>query len=148
MLNGSTAGSYWQRSDRFDMAMDLSAGKRGLAALGDVIVHWISHLLAVDVAIEPLTAVHDVSLCWYVGLDSEATRIGDAVWNGSDIDSNSWSRLVGLYRLTFRDPLDMIERIRGEPVYLLAAMAVDEVLRLKPQNLVGGLPHVSGECVN
>jgi hypothetical protein len=148
MLNDSTAGSYWQRSDRFDMAMDLSAGKRGLAALGDVIVHWISHLLAVDVAIEPLTAVHDVSLCWYVGLDSEATRIGDAVWNGSDIDSNSWSRLVGLYRLTFRDPLDMIERIRGEPVYLLAAMAVDEVLRLKPQNLVGGLPHVSRECVN
>jgi hypothetical protein len=42
----------------------------------------------------------------------------------------------------------MIERIRGEPVYLLAAMAVDEILRLKPQNLVGGLPLVSRECVN
>jgi Family of unknown function (DUF6352) len=148
MLNDSTAGSYWQRSDRFDMAIDLMAGRRGSAALGDVIVHWISHLLAVDVAIEPLTAVHDISLCWYVGLDSEATRIGDAVWNGSDIDNNSWSRLIGLYQLTFRDPLDMIERVRGEPVYLLAATAVDETLRLKPQNLVGGLPLVSRECVN
>jgi hypothetical protein len=130
------------------MAIDLTVGRRGLAALGDVIVLWISHLLAVDVAIEPLTAVHDISLCWYVGLDSEATRIGDAVWNGSDIDSNSWSRLIGLYRLTFRDPLDMIEKVRGEPVYLLAAMTVDEILRLKPQNLVGGLPLVSRECVN
>jgi hypothetical protein len=148
MLNDATAGSYWQRSDRFDMALDLTAWRRGLDALGDVIVHWISHLLAVDVAIEPLTAAHDVPLCWYVGLDSEATRIGDAIWNGSDIDNNSWSRLIGLYRLTFRDPLDMIERVRGEPVYLLAAMAADQILRLKPQNLVEGLPLVSRECVN
>ena len=37
MLNDATAGSYWQRSDRFDMALDLTAGQRGLAALGDVI---------------------------------------------------------------------------------------------------------------
>jgi hypothetical protein len=146
MLNDATAGSYWQRSDRFDMTIDLTVGRRGLVVLGDVIVHWISHLLAVDGAIEPLTAVNDVSLCWYVGLDSEATRIGDAIWNGSDIDSKSWSRPIGLYRLKFRDPLDMIERVRGEPVYLLAAMAADQILRLKPQNLVGGLPLVSGSA--
>jgi len=34
----------------------------------------------------------------------------------------------------------MIEKIRGEPVYLLAAITADEVLHLKPQNLVTGLP--------
>ena len=30
--------------------------------------------------------------------------------------------------------------MRGEPVYLIAAMDSDKVLRLKPQNLVTGLP--------
>jgi hypothetical protein len=75
-----------------------------------------------------------------VGLDSEATRIGDTLWSGSDLDEDTRSRLVGLFRLTFRNPEDMIEKIRGEPVYLLAAMTADEVLHLKPQNLVTGLP--------
>ena len=34
----------------------------------------------------------------------------------------------------------MIEKVRGEPVYLILAMTADKLLRLKPQNLVTGLP--------
>jgi hypothetical protein len=30
--------------------------------------------------------------------------------------------------------------VRGEPIYLMTAMTTDKVLRLKPQNLVTGLP--------
>ena len=56
--------------------------------------------------------------------------------------------LVGLFRLTFLNPEDMIETVRGEPVYLLMAMASDEVLRLKPQNLVTGMPIRDEEAVN
>ena len=37
VLNDDNAASYWERSDRFDMALDLTAGRRGLAALGEVI---------------------------------------------------------------------------------------------------------------
>jgi hypothetical protein len=147
-LNDAIAASYWERSDRFDMALDLTAGKRGLVALGDVVRRWLSHLLAVEVAVEPLSELRNAPLPWYVGLDSEATRIGDDIWNGSDLDEQTRSRLVGLFRLTFRDPLDMIERVRGEPVYLLAAMKSDEVLHLKPQNLVTGLPIRHREMVN
>jgi hypothetical protein len=58
------------------------------------------------------------------------------------------AQLVGLFRLTFRDPADMAEKVRGEPVYLLLAMAPDEVLRLKPQNLVTGLPIRHEETVH
>lgn len=36
VLSDATAGDYWERSDRFDMALDLTAGSRGLGALGDV----------------------------------------------------------------------------------------------------------------
>jgi hypothetical protein len=42
----------------------------------------------------------------------------------------------------------MIERVRGEEVYLLAAMTAGDVLHLKPQNLVTGLPIRHGEMVN
>jgi hypothetical protein len=83
-----------------------------------------------------------------VGLSSDATRIGDAIWNGGDFSDAMRAQLVGLFRLTFREPADMIERVRGEPVYLLVAMAPDEVLRLKPQNLVTGLPIRDEEAVN
>jgi hypothetical protein len=148
MLNDSTAGSYRERSDRFDMALDLTAGQRGLAALGDVITRWLAHLLAINVVVEPLSELRSATLSWYVGLDSEATRIGDTLWNGSGLDDETRSRLVGLFRLTFRNPEDMIEKLRGEPVYLLAAMTADDVWQLKPQNLVTGLPIRYGEMVN
>jgi uncharacterized protein DUF6352 len=148
MLNDATAASYRERSDRFDMALDLTAGQRGSIALGEVLTRWLAHLLAVDVAIEPLAELRDAPLSWYVGLDSEATRIGDAIWNGGELDDVMRARLIGLYRLTFRKPSDMIEKVRGEPVYLLAAMTADEVLRLKPQNLVTGLPIRQEEAVN
>jgi hypothetical protein len=148
VLSDVTAAGYWERSDRFDMALDLTTGQRGLAALGDVATRWLSHLLAVDVTIEPLTELRDAPLTWYVGLDFDATHIGDAIWNGNDIDDTMRKELVGLYRLTFRDLSDMIEKVRGEPVYLLAAMTADEMLRLKPQNLVTGLPVLCEEAVN
>ncbi len=145
MLNDITANSYWARSDRFDMALDLTGG---IAALGEVVKRWLAHLLAIDVAIEPVTQLRNAPISWYVGLDAEATRIGDALWNGSELDEETRSRLIGLFRLTFRNPKDMIERVRGEPVYLLAAMTSDDVLHLKPQNLVMGLPIRRGETVN
>ncbi len=140
VLNESNGGAYWERSDRFDFALDLTAGRRGLAALGEVIVHWIRHLLAVETEIEPLTAVREVNLTWYVGLDADATRIGDALWRGEVLDDFSQASIVGLYRLTFRDPHIMLDDLKGDPVYLILAMNADRILRLKPQNLVSGLP--------
>jgi hypothetical protein len=148
MLSDATAGSYWQRSDRFDMALDLTVGQRGLVALGDAIRRWLRHLLAIDVAIEPLAELHQARLSWYVGLSSDATHIGDTIWNGGDLDDAMRARLVGLFRLVFRDPADMTEKVRGEPVYILVAMAPDGVLRLKPQNLLTGLPIRHEEAVN
>ena len=56
--------------------------------------------------------------------------------------------MIGLLQLSFRDPADMIEKVRGEPVHLLLAMTTDEVLRIKPQNLLMGLPVRDMEAVN
>jgi len=140
VLSDENARSYWQQSDRFDLALDLTAGRRGLAALGIVAERWIAHLLGVKVSIEPLMEVRDVPFTWYVGLDAEATRLGDALWKGDELADADRSRMVGLYQLTFADASEVVDKLRGEPVYVIAAMTSDKVLRLKPQNLITGLP--------
>lgn len=140
IINEDNADHYFEHSDQFHMAIDLTAGRRGLAALGAVIERWVKHLLSVEVEVEPLTEVRDVTLTWYVGLDAEATQIGDALWNGEDIDETARNRVVGLYRLTFRDPGVVADKVKGEPVFLILAMDKDKVLRIKPQNLLTGLP--------
>ena len=84
--------------------------------------------------------LRDVNLTWYVGLDADATKIGDLLWHGEDIDEATMARVVGLFRLTFRDPSVMLDKVKGEPVYLILAMTSDKTIRMKPQNLVTGLP--------
>ena len=74
ILNDDNANSYWERSDQFDMALDLTGGRPGLVALAEAMRRWIAHVLGVEVAIEPLTELRDAPLTWYVGLDAAATR--------------------------------------------------------------------------
>jgi hypothetical protein len=122
------------------MAPHLTGGRRGLSALGDVIARWVKHLLAVDVAVEPLTELRNARLTWYVGLDAEGTRIGDQLWRGEPIDDAIRAQVVGLFRLAFRDQSVLTEDLAGEPVYLILAATADKTLRMKPQNLITGLP--------
>jgi len=140
VLNADNAASYWERSDRFDMAIDLSAGREGLAALAEAMRRWIAHVLGIEVKIEPLTELREASLTWYVGLDADATRIGDMMWNGEEIDEATMARVVGLFALTFCDPSVVLDKVKGEPVYLILAMTPDKIIRMKPQNLAIGLP--------
>ena len=140
IINDENANSYWQRSDQFDMAIDLTGGRAGLVALAEAMRRWIVHVLGVEVSIEPLTEMRDVNLAWYVGLDADATRIGDLLWHGDDLDEATMAQVVGLFRLTFRDPSVVLDKVKGEPVYLILAMNADKQIRIKPQNLVTGLP--------
>jgi len=148
VLNDGNAESYWERSDLFDMALDLTAGRRGLDALGKVIEQWIAHLLSAEVEIESLIEATDVNLTWYVGLDAEAARVGDALWTGAELDRAARERIIGLYRLTFRNPEAVLDKAKGEPIYLILAMTPERMLRMKPQNLVTGLPIAHLEAVS
>jgi hypothetical protein len=140
VLNDENVESYWDRSDRFAMALDLTGGRRGLAALAEAMQRWIAHVLAIEVEIEPLTELRDAPLAWYVGLDAEASGIGDRLWHGEEFDEATRARVIGLFRLGFVDPSVMLDRVKGEPVYLILAMTPDQTIRMKPQNLVTGLP--------
>ena len=140
VLNAENADEYWERSDQFDTAINMTGGQSGLRAFAIAMTQWIEHLLGVEVDIEPLTEMRDVNLAWYVGLDADATKIGDAMWNGGELDEAGASRIVGLFRLTFRDASIVLDKVKGEPVYLILAMTGDKLIRMKPQNLVTGLP--------
>jgi hypothetical protein len=140
ILTEENAPTYWEHSDSFDLALDLTAGRRGLAALSGVLEAWARHLLAVEAEIAPLVELRDARLTWYVGLDAEATRIGDLLWRGEPLDAETSGRIVGLFRMIFRDRDDVLPKVAGEPVYLILAMTAEGVLRMKPQNLVTGLP--------
>jgi hypothetical protein len=148
VINKDNAGSYWDRSDQFDMALDLTAGREGLDALALAMQRWIAHLLGINVSIEATPELQNVDLTWYVGLDADATRIGDMLWHGEEIDEATMGRVVGLFRLTFSDPSLMVEKVRGDPVYLILAMTGDKTIRMKPQNLLTGLPVQHLEAVS
>jgi uncharacterized protein DUF6352 len=139
ILSEGNADSYWGRSDQFDLALDFSGGTRGPAALAEVMTRWISHLLGVDIAIEPLTALRDAKLTWYVGLDAEATRMGNRLWHGETLDDRTMARVLALFRV-FADAELVVDTIGREPVYLILAMTSDQLVRMKPQNLLTGLP--------
>jgi len=147
VMSDENAAHYFEHSDLFHVALDLTGGRRGLVALAEAMRRWIAHVLNVDVDIEPLTELRDARFIWYVGLDADGSRIGDQLWNGDALDDTSAASLVGLFSLTFRDPAILIDKVRGEPVYLILAMTPDKLLRFKPQNLVTGLPVRALEAV-
>ena len=52
----------------------------------------------------------------------------------------SEGRVTGLFRLTFDSDAPVSDKLKGEPIYLIMAMSDNKLIRLKPQNLVTGLP--------
>jgi hypothetical protein len=140
VLSEVNADKYWDRSDQFDFALDLTAGRRGLQALGQALTRWIAHMHAIESDIEPILEMQDVDLTWYVGLDAEATRLGDRIWRGDSLDERTAGRVLALFRLTLADTNRVVDAVGREPVYLILAMSSDQLVRMKPQNLLTGLP--------
>ena len=140
VLNGDDAGQYWDRSDRFDMVLDLTFGREGLDALCRVLEQWIAHFFDLRVSVQPAQSVKDEHWVWHVGLDATASGVLNDLYNGVDVEEERLARLISLFRLEFADPQAALPRVQGRPVYLGLAMAEDDTVRLKPQNLLVNLP--------
>ena len=140
VMDDENAWTYWSRSDAHAMVMNVGGNPKARAGLCRVIERWIAHLLGVAVRVEAVASIEDLDWRWFIGLDSEATRIGNALWSGAALDRNGAERIVALMRLHIDDAQLVDERVGAKPVYLILAMGADKVVRLKPQNLVTGLP--------
>ena len=140
ILDEVNADAYFARSDAFDMVLNLGnpLARDGLAT---AMAAWIRHLLAVEVEIEPVQRIEDENWTWFVGLDAEATRIGNTLWDGRELDAEAAERIIALFRLAFADAREVPASIGTSPVWLILAMTPDRTIRMKPQNLVAGLPH-------
>lgn len=139
VLVEENAWTYWSRSDAHTMALPFGSASQAREGLARALEALVTHLLGARVRVTPLTSVEDVDLRWYVGLDQVGVTIGDALWRGEEPEG----ALIGLFRLEFADPDLMIEEVRGAPVWLILGMGDDKTVRIKPQNLIMGLPLVA-----
>lgn len=139
VLTDENAWTYWSRSDAFTMALDIGAmpGRNGLAT---VIERWVAHLLGIAVKVTPVARIEDQDWRWFIGLDAEATAIGNALWRNAILAPEALGRIASLFRLDALDAGSFAPDMEGAPVYLILAADEDNIIRLKPQNLISGLP--------
>lgn len=139
VLTADNAAQYWKRSEAFDMVLDFSPNGTGRAALASVMERWLGHMLGLQALITPLDRIEDEEWFWFIGLDAEATRIGNTLWAGKDPGAGAMERIVALFSLA----LPEIKEVAGRPIYLILAMTPGQLVRMKPQNLLVGLPAVA-----
>lgn len=131
---------YWERSDRFDTVIDFRFTQPALDAFARVVEAWVKHFLGVEARVQPMQSIRDKHWSWHVGLDSEASAILNALYEGREVGLDDLGRILALFRMEFRDAGVTIEAMRRKPVYLGMAMTPGNKLRMKPQNILVNLP--------
>lgn len=122
------------------LTLRMAKARSGLKALSEVMTRWIAHFLQVAVQIEALSSVEDAQWRWHTGLDAESSAILNALYEGQTLPAERQQRLISLFKLNFKNPELVRDEVAGKPVYLGLAMAPDQSLKLKPQNLLLNLP--------
>ena len=143
VIDDPSAGRYFERDERHDTVLNLNHGRPGCLALARVLERRMAHFHGVRATVKPVREIPDEEWVWHVGLDTEATAMLNDLYNGGDVEEERMKRIIGLYRVDFRDPVVLRPEVAGMPVFLGLAMAPDRTLRMKPQNLLTNLPLAS-----
>ena len=140
VLDRANAPLYWERESRYDTVISLTYGRPALDALCRDIEAWIWHFLQIKTDVKPIRRIDEAHWAWHVGLDAESTAILNELWAGGEIEAGRMRRVLALFALQFDDPAAMRSDIAGRTVYLALSCGEDEVVRMKPQNLLTSLP--------
>lgn len=140
VLDEDNKDIYWERSDRFDTVVDFRFTQPALDAFARVVEAWIAHFLNIETRVQPRPSVQDEHWSWHIGLDSEATRILNALYRGETVPLDDAQQLIALFRMEIEDQDRIMETMRGKPVYLALAMTKSGRVKMKPQNLLTNLP--------
>ena len=143
VLDEKSSGLYFERDERHDTVLNLNHGRAGCAALCRVLERWIAHFHGVRTTVKPVREIPDDDWVWHVGLDAEATAMLNELYSGGEVEEGRMKRVIGLFRIEFRDPIVLRPELAGKPVFAGLAMAPDNTLRMKPQNLLVNLPLAS-----
>lgn len=140
VLDRANAALYWERESRYDTVISLTYGRPALDAFARTIESWIAHFLGLKVSVKPVRRIDEARWAWHVGLDAESSAILNELWKGGEVDLGRMRRVLALFALQFEDPAVMRGDIRGRTVYLGLSCDDDQVVRMKPQNLLINLP--------
>ncbi len=140
VLDTENASSYWLRDQRHDFVISMNFGRAANRAFCRVVEKWIRHFFGVAVSVAPLRSIEDRSWAWHVGLDAESTALLNELWRGKEVEQGRFRRMLALFRLDFVDDAAMRSDVAGRPVYLALSMDDNNVVRMKPQNLLLNLP--------
>ena len=139
VLDRNNAALYWERESRHDTVISLTYGRPALDALCRVIEAWIFHFWRTRVVVNPVRKIEEAPWAWHVGLDAESTAILNELWSGGEIEHGRMRNILAIFALRFEEPAAMRADIAGRTVYL-ALSCEQGVVRMKPQNLLTGLP--------
>lgn len=140
ILDETSAARYFDRDERFDTVLNLNSGRPGCLAFARVLERWVAHFHGVRVTVKSVREIPDDEWIWHVGLDADASAMLNEIYNGGEVEEERMKRVIGLFRMDFRDPIVLRPEMEGAPVFLGLAMAPDGTLRMKPQNLLMNLP--------
>jgi len=140
VLDDDNKQMYWARSDRFDTVIDFRFGQPAPDAFARVLESWLAHLWKIEARVEPRPKIEDADWRWHIGLDREATRILNGLYEGKTVALDDMARIVGLFRMRIPDERIVLEKVRGKPIYLGLAMDGRKRVKMKPQNLLTNLP--------
>lgn len=140
VLTDEDATGYKARSDAYDLVLNLSDASHGRAALGEAMRIWTTHFLGFSPEYRAVERFSDERFGWFLSLDAEATAIGNQVWQGGEPDETARDRILALFTFTVPDHPRIVAEKRGAPAFALLASDRERLVRIKPQNLIAGLP--------
>lgn len=140
ILTEDNKSAYWARADRFDTVVDFRFAQPANDAFARVIEMWVGHFLHLKVAVKPLQNITDERWRWHIGLDAEASRLLNALYEGHDLGFDELQGIIGLFRMDVIDRDALIAPVRERPIYLALARSRNGKVKLKPQNLIVHMP--------
>jgi hypothetical protein len=140
VLDRANGAIYWQRDSKHDTVISLTYGRAALDALARVIESWVGHFLGIEIKVKAVRKIEEPRWAWHIGLDAESTAILNELWSGAQVEHGRMRHILALFQLEFADWSVMRQDIAGRPVYLALSADDQDVVRMKPQNLLLNLP--------
>lgn len=140
VLDRDNAHLYWKRESRYDTVISINHGRAALEAFCRVIEAWVAHFHGIVVRVKPLARIDEPRWAWHIGLDAASTSLLNDLYEGVEVDHGRMRRLLSLFRMDFADSSDMRPDVAGRPVYMALSANEDDVVRMKPQNLLVNFP--------
>lgn len=137
VMTPETAWTYFSRSDAHSMAFPLGAEPRAREGLASALEIFLRHMTGLSASVTPLRRFESADFRWFVGLDAQGAAIGDAAWRGEAFDA---SRIAALFSLRLAPDARLDPALHAAPIPLILGLSAANSLRLKPQNLLMGLP--------